>query len=121
MEIYMQKIGFLRPDSNPKNTRLNVNLDWAIEFTNTEKSDVNFDIVLKSCENFNFSFKIEGIVKLDLFEDFLQEEISQVIFDQACNVLMDMISITRETVHFLSNKKEYSDLGSEHIHGALFN
>jgi hypothetical protein len=120
MEIYMQKIGLIRDDINPKNTNLNLDIDWFVEYTNTDQDEINFTVVLKSSENFNLNFKVEGILKLDLFEEFNQGDVSQIIFYQACNVLMDMISITRESIHIIS-KKEYPDLGSENHYNALYN
>ncbi|WP_405280147.1 hypothetical protein [Methanobrevibacter sp.] len=120
MEIYMQKIGLIRDDINPRNSDLNLDIDWYVEYTNADQDRINFNIVLKSCENFNLNFKVDGILKLDLFEEFIQDECSQVIFYHACNVLMDMISITRESIHIIS-KKEYPDLGSENHYNALYN
>ena len=79
MEIYMQKIGLIRDDINPKNMDL-----------------------------------------IGLFEEFNSENVSQIKFYHACNVLMDMSSITCESVHILS-KSEYSNLNSEHIPDTLFN
>jgi hypothetical protein len=79
MEIYMQKIGLIRDDINPKNMDL-----------------------------------------IGLFEEFNNEYVSQIIFYHACNVLMDMSSITCESVHILS-MSEYSNLNSEHIPDTLFN
>ena len=111
MKICMQKIGLIRPDVNPKNSSLNMDIDWAVEYSNTDQEIVNFDIVPKSHGGLALNFKIEGIVILDLFEKFVQDDVSQIIFYQACNVLMDMISITRESVHILS-EMEYS---SEYI------
>lgn len=121
MEIYMQKIGMIRQDFNPKNSKLNLDIDWSIEYKNTDQDQIDFDIILKSCENFTLNFKIEGILKLDLFETFAQDEISQIIFNQACNVLMDMISITRQSNHILSNHGDLSNIGSENIPNTLFN
>ena len=118
MEIYMQKIGLIRPNTNPKNSSLNLDIDWSVEYTNTDQNEINFDIILKSCKNFDLNFKVEGFVVLELFEEFNQESVSQIIFYQACNVLMDMISITRESAHILSND---SNLGSEHIPNTLYN
>ena len=112
MKIYMQKIGLIRDDINPKNISLNLDVDWFVEYTNTDQDNINFTIVLKSCGNFNLNFKVGGVVKLDLFEEFIQEDVSQVIFSHACNVLMDMISVTRESIHVLS-RKEYSNLNSK--------
>lgn len=120
MELYMKKIGMIREDINPKNLSLNLDIDWAIEYKRTDQKNVGFDILLKSCENFELNFKIEGIVKLTPVEKFSQEEISQIIFHQAFKVLMDMISITRESSHILSNDDSLS-FGSEHIQTTLFN
>ena len=60
-------------------------------------------------------------MELSTFEKFIQEDVSQLIFHQACSVLMDMISLTRESSHILSNSEAISDFGSEHISGTLFN
>ena len=120
MKIYMQKIGLIRPDFNPKNSSVNMDIDWSVEYTNTDQKEINFDIILKTCENFVLNFKIEGVLKLNSFEEFVQEDVSQIIFYQACNVLMDMISITRESVHILSGN-EYSNIGSEHVSDTLYN
>ena len=116
----MQKIGLIRDDINPKNSNLNLDIDWFVEYTNTNQDKINFNIVLKSSGNFDLNFKVEGIIKLDLFEEFIQDEVSQIIFYHACNVLMDMISITRESVHILS-KKEYSNFGSQNTPDTLYN
>ena len=121
MEIYMQKIGLIRPNFNPKNATLNLDIDWSVEYTNTNHEEINFDMILKSCGNLDLRFKVEGIVVLEVFEEFIHEEVSQLIFHQACNVLMDMISITRESVYILSSKKEYSKIGSEHFQNTLKN
>ena len=116
----MQKIGLIRDYTNPKNTNLNLDIDWFVEYTNTDQDEINFTVVLKSSENFNLNFKVEGILNLDLFEEFNQEDVSQIIFYQAYNVLMDMISITCESVHILS-KNEYSNLKSDLVPDTLFN
>lgn len=119
MEIYMRRIGMLKNDINPKNITLNLDIDWSVEYTNTDQDEINFDIILKSYEHFNFSFKIEGILKLDSCETFIQDEISQIIFDQACNVLLNMISLTRQTSHDLS-VSDLPYLGSENISNTLY-
>ena len=121
MKIYMRKIGMIRPDVNPKNSSLNLGIDWSIEYYDTDQNQIRFDIILKSLEEFRLDFKIEGVVELSTFEEFIQEDVSQLIFHQACSVLMDMISLTRESTHVLSNPEAISGFGSEHISGTLFN
>ena len=121
MKIYMQKIGMIRPDVNPKNLSLNLNIDWSVEYYDTDQNQIRFNIILKSYEEFSLDFKIEGVVELSPFEEFIQEDVSQLIFHQACSVLMNMISLTRESTHILPSQEEILSFGSEHISGTLFN
>ena len=79
------------------NANLNLDIDWSVEYTNTDQRNVNYNIVLKSAEYLNLSFKVEGLVRLDIFEEFLQQECSQIVFHHACTMLMDMISLTRQS------------------------
>ena len=76
---------------------------------------------MKSCENFVLNFKVEGIIELGIFEKFSQEEVSQILFHKACKILMDMVSITRESTHILSNSDDSVSFGSEHITNAPLN
>ena len=121
MKIYMQKIGMIRQDINPKNSKLNLDIDWTIDYIHKDPKNIDFNIIIKSLNNFNLNVKIEGILELNSNENFNQEEISQIIFQKACSVFMDMISITRESTHVLSNCEELLGLDSAHIPSTLFN
>lgn len=121
MKIYMQKIGMIRQDMNPENSTLNLDIDWTIEYVHKDQKDIDFSILIKSLQNFNLNVKIEGNLKLNPNEEFNQEEISQIIFQKACSVFMDMISITRQSNHVLSNSEESFGLDSAPIQSTLFN
>lgn len=121
MEIYMQKIGMIRPGTNPKNSSLNLDIDWSVEYVHIDHNIINFNIIIRSIDNFNLDFKIEGFIELNSDENFIQNEISEIIFQKACNVLMDMISITRQSNHILSNSKSLSSFGMECVPDTLFN
>ena len=121
MKIYMQKIGMIRQDINPKNSKLNLDIDWTIDYIHKDPKNIDFNIIIKSLRNFDLNVKIEGILELNANENFIQEEISQIIFQKACSVFMDMISITRESTHILSNCEESMGLDSAHIPSTLFN
>jgi hypothetical protein len=101
VEITVEKIAMIREDYNPKNTNLNLDIDWSVEYTNTDQRDVNYDIVLRSAEYLNLNFKLEGLIRLDVFEEFLQEECSQIVFHHACTMMMNMISLTRQSSYEL--------------------
>lgn len=101
VEITVEKIAMIREDYNPKNTNLNLDIDWSVEYTSTDQRDVNYNIVLRSLEYLNLNFKVEGLIRLDVFEEFLQEECSQIVFHHACTMLMNMISLTRQSSYEL--------------------
>lgn len=121
MKIYMQKIGMIRQEENPKNSKLNLDIDWTIDYIHKDPKNIDFNIIIKSLQDFDLKVKIEGILELNYNEEFIQEEISQIIFQKACSVFMDMISITRESTHILQNSEQTFGLDSAHIPSTLFN
>ena len=104
MEITVEKMAMIRENYNPKNTNLNLDIDWSVEYINIDQRDINFDIILKSAEYFNLNFKLEGLIRLGDLENFIQQECSQIIFHHACNLLMDMFSLTRQSNYELINE-----------------
>ncbi|WP_067040423.1 hypothetical protein [Methanobrevibacter sp. YE315] len=104
MEITVEEIAMIRENYNPKNTNLNLDVDWSVEYRNTDQRDIQYDFVLKSCEYLNLNFKISGLVRLDNFEEFIQQDCSQIVFHHACNILMSMISLTRQSNYELLNE-----------------
>lgn len=103
MKIYMQKIGMLRPNFNPKNQKLNLDLDWSVDYRDTDLKFIKYDCILRTYENFPLNFKVEGILKLQESEKFQKEEISQIIFDKAFEILMKMVSLTKESDEMLED------------------
>ncbi|MGN0176684.1 MAG: pilus assembly protein [Methanobrevibacter sp.] len=101
MEITVEKIAMIRESCNPKNQNLNLDIDWSVEYTNTDQNDINYDIILKSADFFNLNFKIEGLIILGDFEKFSRQDCSQIIFHHACNMLMNMISLTKQSSYDL--------------------
>ena len=97
MEITVERIAMIRENYNPKSTNLNLDVDWSLEYTNTDQRDVNYDIVLRSAEYLNLNFKVEGLIRLGDFEEFIQQDCSQIVFHHACTMLMNMISLTRQS------------------------
>ena len=87
----------IRDGCNPTNTNLNLDVDWSVEYTNTDQRDINYNIVLRSVEYLNLNFKVEGLLRLAEFEEFIQHDCSQIVFHHACGMLMNMISLTRQS------------------------
>ncbi len=97
VEITVEKMAMIRENYNPKNANLNLDIDWSVEYTNTDQRDVSYNIVLRSSEYLNLNFKVEGLIRLEIFEEFLQQECSQIVFHHACTMLMNMITLTRQS------------------------
>lgn len=116
MEITVEKIAMIREDYNPKNTNLNLDIDWSVEYTDTDQKDIKYDIILKSEEYFNLNFKIGGLILLGELEEFIQKDCSQIIFHHACTILMKMISLTRQSNYELLHE----DINSAVNLGAAF-
>ena len=103
VEITVEKIAMIREDYNPKNMELNLDIDWSVEYSNTDQRDVNYNIVLRSSEYLNLNFTVSGLIRLDIFEEFLQQECSQIVFNHACTMLMNMMTLTRQSNYELLN------------------
>ena len=97
VEITVEKIAMIRENYNLKNANLNLDIDWSVEYINTDQRDVNYNIVLRSSEYLNLNFKVEGLIRLEIFEEFLHKECSQIVFHHACTMLMNMITLTRQS------------------------
>ena len=97
MEITVERIAMIRENYNPKNTNLNLDVDWSVEYTHFDQRNIGYNIILKSGEYLNLNFKLEGLLRLEGFEEFIQNDCSQIIFHHACNMLMNMISLTRQS------------------------
>jgi len=121
MQIYIEKIGMIRPYSNPKNKKLNLEIDWSVEYYDTDLREIRYDCILKSINSLDLSFKVEGLLKLESFEEFSQASCSQLIFDKALDVLMGMFSLTRQSTHVLEGNESCNYFGSEKISDTLSN
>ncbi|WP_406535357.1 hypothetical protein [Methanobrevibacter sp.] len=97
MEITVEKIAMIRENYNPTNTNLNLDVDWSVEYADTDQRDIKYNIIIRSAEYLNLNFKLEGLLRLDDFEEFIQQDCSQIVFHHACNMLMNMISLTRQS------------------------
>ena len=106
MEITVEKVAMIRESYNPKNVHLNLDVDWSVEYKNTDQRDINYNIILKSSKYLNL--KLEGLIKLGDLEDFVQEDCSRIVFHHACTILMNMFSLTRQSNYELFSQKSTS-------------
>lgn len=113
--MYIQNISLERPDFNPKNSNLNLDIDWSVDFKDENSNLIRYTSFLKNIQDFKLDLKVKGIIKLKSGEVFSKEEFSQFVFDNSVNVLMNLISLTRENHYYLTS---HNNLGSnfDNIH-----
>lgn len=111
----MEKIAMIRPLLNHENAFLDLDVGVSVEYIG---HDQNFNCILKSSD---LKFKLEWILKFELFEEFNQEIYSKIIFDSACEVLMNTFSFIRRSRYDFIENKSYDYFGSEDIPNTLFN
>lgn len=120
MKIYIEKVAMIRPLTNPKNCDLDLEMDWSIDYTKIDQKNIGYNCILKSIF-LDLNFKIEGILKLEDFEEFSEETSSQFILNNSFDLLMKMFSLTMPSSHTLSDGESLDTIGCDNIHSALYN
>ena len=120
MKIYIENVAMIRPLTNPKNCDLYLEMDWSIDYTKIDQKNIGYNCILKSIF-LDLNFKIEGILKLEDFEEFSEETSSQFILNNSFDLLMKMFSLTIPSSHTLSDGESLDTIGCDNIHSALYN
>lgn len=106
MEIHIEKVGLIRLNPNPKNKQLTLNLDWSVDYENTDQKVLNYDCILKNYGSFDIKLKVEGRIILEEYEKFQKELFSQILVKKGSDILMEMINLTRQNVYEIKNENE---------------
>lgn len=104
MEIHIEKVGLIRLNPNPKNKQLTLNLDWSVDYENTDQKVLNYDCILKNYGSFDIKLKVEGRIILEEYEKFQKELFSQILVKKSSDILMEMINLTRQHVYEIKNE-----------------
>ncbi|WP_048196767.1 hypothetical protein [Methanocaldococcus vulcanius] len=118
LKLSVKKINLVRPEDNPKNKKVEMNIDWNIE---CEMVDVNFYkyFCLIEIKNFPILFTAEGYVEI-IYEKpvNLSDKILKVMFKHILTVMMEILGITKtystslEEISNLDTKMEQKILNS---------
>ena len=106
MGIHIEKVGLIRLNPNPKNKQLTLNLDWSVDYENTDQKVLNYDCILKNYGSFDIKLKVEGTIILEEYEKFQKELFSQILVKKSSDILMEMINLTRQNVYEIKNENE---------------
>ncbi|XRO74874.1 pilus assembly protein [Methanocaldococcus sp. 28A] len=95
MKISIEKLRLVRPKENPKNQRLELDMDWNIEYKKISDNSYGYVYNLK-IDELSISFIVEGVVEFDENIDCISKDISQSILDRLLQILVGMINLTKE-------------------------
>ena len=95
IKITIERLKFERPKENPKNTKLELNLSWSIEYRKIDDNALNYTCKLKTDE-FPITFTVEGTIEFENGITTISDDISQCILDNMAQILINMINLTRD-------------------------
>ena len=96
MKISIEKLKLVRPKENPRNTNLELDANWSIKYKKISKNSFGYICNLKMEGEFPTSFVVEGVVEFEENINCISEDISQSILDSLFQILVNMITITKE-------------------------
>ena len=100
MKIYVEKVKFVRPKENPKNGDLELNADWKIDYKKMDNNSWGYICNLKIEGEYPTTFIVEGVVECGIYgkeKHEVSEEVSRSILDNAFQIMVNMINLTKET------------------------
>ncbi len=97
MKISIEKLKLVRPYENPKNTNLELDANWKIEYKKISSNSFGYICHLKMEGEFSISLIVEGIVEFEENINIILDNISQTILDRLFQILVNMINLTKET------------------------
>lgn len=116
MKISVNQIQIKRPESNPEKSRINLDVDWNIDFKEDTNSSMKYYCFIKTSSEYPINFKINGIIgsensdeikkiKSKKFEE-LSSIISRLILDKGMEIMLNMINITKSDKLTLKTENE---------------
>lgn len=110
MEITVKKLQMIRPEINPKNCNLNLDVDWNVDYNETDSSSLEYVCNLKSVNEFPIALVVEGNVEFEGLE-VLSKELTGMILDNCFKIMINMVNLTKESNVKINN--QYNDLSTE--------
>jgi len=97
--ISVTKVKMIRPENNPKNCDLDLDVDWAVEYIENDKKPLEYVCTLETLGEFHLKFAVQGHVGLKSMEHFkkIQDDLSHLIMDKSMTIMVNMLNLTRDT------------------------
>lgn len=101
IKMSMTKIKIIRPEDNPKNCNLNVNMDWNIEYTKNNQNSVGYVCTLETNGELPVKLAIQGLVETEKNVQILEKnykDLSKHILDKTTATLLNLLNITKDSI-----------------------
>ncbi|NYB52103.1 MAG: pilus assembly protein [Methanobacteriaceae archaeon] len=101
VDISINKIKMIRPNTNPRSCNLNLNVDWSIEYIKSDEGNMEYVCTLKSIGEMPLQFAVQGILECKKQVEDLEKrshEISPLILEKCMKTMMNLINITKNDV-----------------------
>ena len=117
MKISVNKIQIIRPESNPKKSSLNLNVDWHVDFMEKSRSSMEYSCFIKTSPEYPIDFKINGIVGSENLKEEnkikskdlkdLNTILPGIIFDNSLNIMLNLINLTKDVNISINRTNQY--------------
>lgn len=101
IKISMNKIKMVRPETNPTSCKINLNVDWNIEYKKKQEDKLEYTCTLDGIGEMPLKLAIQGSVECKNINKNLEknyENLSQHILDNTMNTLIKMVNVTKDTI-----------------------
>jgi hypothetical protein len=99
VNVHVNKIKMVRPDENPKNCDLDLNVNWNIDFVKIDEKTLEYICVLTTIGELPLNFAIQGLIKCEDPKVDLEKrsgELSPLILDLGMETLVSMVNATKD-------------------------
>lgn len=109
VDVCINKIKMVRPRINSRNRDLNLNIDWSIEYTRTEKKNMEHVCTLNAMRDMPIQFAqfaIKGFLQSEAKIEDLEkrsDELSSLILDKCMNTMINILNVTKNSIITLNN------------------
>jgi len=99
VNVHVNKIKMVRPDKNPKNCDLDLNVNWNIDFVKIDEKTLEYICVLTTIGELPLNFAIQGLIECEDPKVDLEKrsgELSPLILDLGMETLVSMVNATKD-------------------------
>lgn len=110
LNVCVNKIKLIRPGNNPKSCDLNLNVDWSIEYNQTDEGNMGYVCTLNAIGEMPLKFAVKGFLECEnQIEDLEKrsDELSPLILDKCMNTMINIVNATKNSTITINTVPEF--------------